>query len=172
MATSLDLVFKLVLGKAAARLSEAGFKKDGNTFRRVIEAGAAVIEFQKSQGNTGERLSFTINLSVVCGPLLEPDGVTLQKARAIDGHLRQRIGTLLPDRQDKWWQIDAATDAEALATDVATIIGDLAVPYLLRYVDPHDLMALWETGQAPGLTEGARIRDLRMLKIALGDNRK
>lgn len=172
MATSLDLVLNDVIGKTAARLSEVGFKKSGNTFRRVFDAGAALIEFQKSRGNTSEVLSFTINLAVVCSPLLEPDGVTLQKARAIDGHLQERIGDLLPDRQDKWWKIDAATDANALATEVANTIGDIAVPYLLRYVDPHDLMALWETGQAPGLTEGARVRDLQRLKIALGTERK
>lgn len=172
MATSLDLILNEVIAQTAARLSADGFKKSGNTFRRVFDSGAALIEFQKSRGNTGDTLSFTINLAVVCGPLLEPDGLTLQKARAINGHLRQRIGVLLPDRQDKWWEIDAATDANALATEVANTIGDIAVPYLLRYVDPHDLMVLWETGQAPGLTEGARVRDLRMLKIALGTDRK
>lgn len=168
MATSLDLTLIDVITKTAARLSELGFKKSGNTFRQVFDASVALIEFQKSRSNTGEILSFTINLAVVCGPLLDSDGVTLQKARAIDGHLRQRIGILLPDRQDKWWEIDAATDANVLATEVANTISDIAVPYLLRYVDPHDLMALWETGQAPGLTEGARVRDLQMLKIALG----
>lgn len=171
MATSLELILNDVIAQTAARLSEVGFKKSGNTFRRVFDAGTALIEFQKSRGNTKEALSFTINLAVVCGPLLEADGLTLQKARAIDGHLRQRIGILLPDRQDKWWEIDAATDVNALATEVTNTIGDIAVPYLLRYVDPHDLMALWETGQAPGLTEGARVRDLQMLKIALGTDR-
>jgi hypothetical protein len=167
VATSLDLILNDVIAKTAMRLSDAGFRKNGSTFRRLFDAGAALIEFQKSRGNTKDVLSFTINLAVVCGPLLEPDGLTLQKARAIDGHLRERIGVLLPDRQDKWWEIDATTDANALADEVANTTGDIAVPYLLRYVDPHDLMALWETGRAPGLTEGARARDLEMLKIAL-----
>jgi len=165
---ALELIFNSVVTSAANRLSQDGFRKNGSKFRRVFPQSAALIEFQRSSTNTQETLSFTINLAVVCGLLLDPDGKRLQESRAIDGHLRARIGSLLPDQQDKWWKISAETDASALASEIADIIDSKAIPYLLRYVDPHDLMALWETGLAPGLTEKARVRELQALKTSLG----
>jgi hypothetical protein len=167
MGGSLDSIFNGVVTMTAMRLSEFGFKRSGNTLRRILDESAAIVEFQRSGSNTDEMLSFTVNLAVVYGPLLDHDGVALKKARAIDGHLRQRIGGLLPTRQDKWWEIDAFTDVNSLAIEVSGLVSDVAVPYILQYVDPNELRALWETGQAPGLTEGARVRDLERLKHVL-----
>lgn len=167
MKSSPDLAFTKVVAVTAQRLSEFGFKKNGNAFRLISSDNAALIEFQKSRDNTSERLSFTVNLAVVCGLLLDPEGLTVQKSRVIDGHLRNRIGTFLLDRQDKWWEITNATDEDALSIEVSEIICNLVVPYLLRYVKTAELVTLWESGQAPGFTEGARIKKLETLKNLL-----
>ncbi len=167
MATSLDQILTKVVFVTAQRLSKFGFKKSGNVFRLISEDNAAIVEFQKSNGNTSERLLFTVNIAIVCGLLLDSERVPIQKSRAIDGHLRRRIGTFLSDRQDKWWEIRDTTGESALSIEVSDVICDKAVPYLLRYVDTSELLALWKSGQAPGLTEGARINKLEELEAIL-----
>jgi Domain of unknown function (DUF4304) len=167
MTSSLDPIFKQIVTATAQRLSQLGFKKNGNAFRLISESNVAIIEFQKSRDNTSERLLFTVNVAIVCGLLLDPERLTIQKSHAYDGHLRDRIGTFLPDRQDKWWEINNTTDEDKLSIEVSDLICDMAVPYLLRYVDTSELLALWESGRAPGLTEGARISKLETLKGVL-----
>lgn len=169
MTGKLDATFKEVVLETSLKLSKSGFKKSGNVFRLVAGENSAVIEFQKSRGNTSEILVFTINIAIVVGRLLNGEGENVQKARAIDGHLRERIGTLLPGQQDKWWEITQATDAKGLAAEVSTIASEVAVPYLLRYIDTSEVLALWRSGAAPGLTEGGRVRYLARLESAVGD---
>lgn len=167
MAASLDLAFSKVVGFTAHRLLQFGFKKSGSVFRLISGDNAALIEFQKSRHNTSQKLSFTVNVAVVCGLLLDPDALTVKKCRAIDGHLRTRIGTFLPDQQGKWWEIIHTTDEDSLSIEIAYIICDMVVPYLLRYIKTSELITLWESGQAPGLTENARIKKLEMLRNML-----
>jgi Domain of unknown function (DUF4304) len=162
-----DLIFKNLLTATGRRLAPYGFKKKGAVFRLISGENAALIAFQRSQNNRRETLSFTVNIAIACGLLFDPDGLTAHTARAYDGHLQTRIGTLLPDRQDLWWDIDSGSDENALIAEVTDLICNRAVPYLLRYVDTYELLALWDSGQAPGLTEGARVKKLEALKNSL-----
>ncbi len=167
MISALNTSLKQVIDETALRLSQFGFKKSGNTLRFISGNSVALVEFQKSTSNTSEKLLFTVNLAVVCGPLLDVESVPLNKAHSIDGHLRVRIGKFLLDQPDKWWRINSATDVDAIVNEVANLICDIAVPYLLRYVNTNELLALWESGQSPGLTEGARINYVASLKDIL-----
>jgi hypothetical protein len=99
-------------------------------------------------------------LGLVCGKLLEEGQPALARAGSIDAHLRERIGMLLPERPDKWWQIGSETDADALVSEVSRLIFEEAVPYLERYLETGALAKLWETGKSPGLTETQRMRYL------------
>jgi hypothetical protein len=128
-----------------------------------LGSSVAVVEFQKSMDNTAERLRFTINLAIVCDGL-RPSETPLERVHSYEGQLVERIGWLLPNRGDKWWELTAATNVEAIATEVSRLIEEKAIPYLLPYLDIEALIALWESGEGPGLTDFQRLQYLEMAK--------
>lgn len=157
-------VFSKVVSETAERLRPNGFVRRGMVLRRVEGDTCAVLEFQRSTKSSADRILFTVNLGVVHGDLLPPDSSGLAKSRIIDAHLRLRIGVLLPGSPDKWWEIDASTNAEALANEVADIVKETGVPYILDFLSTDAILELWESGQSPGLTDGERKELLDSLK--------
>jgi|SRR5882762_3458305 len=144
----------------AAEVAPLGFARRGTILRKFSQGNSGIIEFQKSIKNSGDKLLFTVNLAVICGELLEPEQPQLDKARSLDAHLRQRIGMLLSSRPDKWWEVSAAIDVSALANEISSLIFNEAAPYIERYLDTGELIALWESGKSPGLTETQRVKYL------------
>jgi uncharacterized protein DUF4304 len=123
-------IYDRVVEGSAQKLRDLNFSRRGVTLRKISNGNAAIIEFQKSVKSGREKILFTINLGVVCGKLLEEWPPALARAGSIDAHLRERIGMLLPERSDKWWQIGPETDADALVSEVSRLIFEEAVPYL------------------------------------------
>jgi hypothetical protein len=156
-------VMEKVIRRAANSAEKSGFVRKGSVLRIFTNGNSGIIEFQKSVRNSGDRTLFTINLAVVCGALLEPEQPPLERARSFDAHLRQRIGMLLPGRPDKWWEITDATDADALAAEIGDLISNEGVPYVSRYLDVNEVIALWESGMSPGLTQTQRVKYLEKL---------
>ncbi len=156
--------FDQVVKTVAERLHPLGFSRRGAALRIMGPGVCGLIEFQRSMKNTKEKLLFTVNLGIVCGDLLESGAATLSKARVIDAHVRGRIGMLLPEHRDKWWEITASTDSDALAGEVADLVLNEAAPYIQRYLSIDSVEALWESGQSPGLTDRQRIDRLAALK--------
>lgn len=112
----IDAVIKAGL---APELKAAGFRKTARTFRRPFPLGVQVVNVQASRWNGGDTGQFTVNL-----------GVHLPAVDAIDGRpprgnptewqcqVRRRIGFLLPDPDDHWWEVGPATDLDAVADEV------------------------------------------------------
>jgi len=160
----LDAAFGQVVETTAKNVDKLGFRRQGSILRVIRQGNAGIIEFQKSTKNTSEKILFTVNLAVICGALLEPDQPSLEKARSTDAHLRQRIGMLMPGRPDQWWEISEAVAVGALASEVSEVIANVGAPYVAHYLDVDELIALWESGKSPGLTETQRVRCLEQLK--------
>jgi hypothetical protein len=68
---------------------------------------------------------------------------------------------LLPERDDKWWEINAGTDIDRMITEVRGCLMQEVVPFLGRFKRPQDLVTLWTFGKAPGLTDKQRLSYLR-----------
>ncbi len=168
MMSMLDLnsKFDVVISTTAARLKPLGYKRKRNTFRKLLDGNSGVLEFQRSMANSAESLSFTVNLAVVCGRLLEDYSPPLEKAGAVDGHMRARIGGLIVPRQDPWWVIEQGTDGEALAREVADTVEQMGAPYVERYLRSEDLIAAWKSGDPLGNNDFMRLQYLDRL---LGD---
>jgi len=145
-------------------LEPTGFRRQKTVLRIVDRDNCGIVEFQRSTKNSREKLLFTVNLGVICGQLLDSGPDELKKARIEDAHLRQRIGMLLPNRPDKWWEITEATDSKSLAHEVSELILEKAVPYIRYHLSTESLISLWESGQSPGLTDGQRVDLLAQLK--------
>lgn len=155
-----------VIGACSHNLQNAGYVRRGSSLCKVVDGNVAIIEFQKSSKSSAEAIVFTINLGVVCGQLLERNKSFLKGVGVVGAHVRQRIGMLLPDRPDKWWTIDTKTDARSLIEEISSLIEREAAPYLEHYLNDDALVALWKSGQSPGLTETQRLRYLRDLTAA------
>lgn len=157
----LDAAFGQVVETTAKKVDKLGFQRQGSILRIVRQGNAGIIEFQKSTKNTSDKILFTVNLAVIYGALLEPDQSSLEKTRSMGAHLRQRIGMLMPGRPNKWWEISEAAAVNVLVSEVIATEG---APYVVRYLDVSELVALWESGKPPGLTETQRVRYLEKLK--------
>lgn len=157
--------FKRVVDAAAVPLKRAGFARRDKTFRKISGENVAIVEFQRSMSNTAEKLRFTVNLAIVCYSLQLFER-PLEKAHSYDGQLVERIGWLLPKREDKWWELTAAANVELIAAEVSRLVEEKAIPFLLPYLDTGTLIALWESGEGPGLTKVQRLRYLEMAKAS------
>lgn len=153
-----------IVKATAERLRPLGFTRRGMALRIMGLDTCGILAFQRSGKNSQDRCLFTVNLGIVCGKLLERDETELSKAQIIDAHVRDRIGSLLPDHHDKWWEITPSTDAQALAQEVVDLIVNKAVPCIQRYLSTESVIALWESGQSPGLTARRRVELLAVLK--------
>jgi len=160
--TDLKTVFKNMVRTVATRLSAHGFAQRGLVLHKRAGNSAALVEFQLSDKTSKECVAFTVNLGIVCGEL--SDGTLPRNASVMNAHLRQRLGFLLSDRADKWWQITAHTNIITIANELSAAIEERALPYLNEYLDSRSLVALWESGKSPGLTAVQRARFLAQLK--------
>lgn len=156
--------FEEVITTVAAKLRPQGFVRRRLALKKVIGESAVIVEFQKSDRSSSSQIIFTINLGVVCGELLDSGIAGLKKAQAIDAHVSDRLGFFLHDPIDTWWEVNESTDRDSLSNGLCDVLLTEAIPYLESYVDRNALIALWESGKAPGLTAGQRARYLARLK--------
>ena len=112
--TAVQAAFIRVVDATADKLRPLGFVRWGLVLRLLGQGNAAIVSFQKSRHADDEELEFTVNLSIVCGRLLDSDARPLSLAQEVDGHLRERIGFLLDDPEDTWWSIDLGPTASSL----------------------------------------------------------
>jgi hypothetical protein len=162
----LDAKFEGVISRIADCLRPQGFVRQRKVLRAIADGNASIIDLQRSDRSSIQKIIFTINVGVVCGDLLDAERTTIKKAMIEDAHLRSRLGGLLEPAQDSWWEIDATTDDESLASELSQLLVRRAIPYLEQYKHTRALVALWESGQSPGLTAVQRSRYLSELKAA------
>lgn len=143
--------FERLLASLGESLKLIGFARKGYAFKVFSTDNCGIIEFQKSDKSSRDKIIFTINLGVVYGRLLE-SSFNLAKAGIVDCQLRQRIGKLLPDRPDKWWEVTGSSDLGSLTSEIAELLLGKGTPFIQTYLDISAIVALWKSGQAPGLT--------------------
>jgi hypothetical protein len=154
-------------------LKEHGFKKQGRTWRRVRGDGTQIVSVQGSQWNAGDEGRLTVNLAAYYPAVAKLSRMAIKAAPGeIDGHIRVRIGQLMPGKRDFWWTIErgAAADLGDLGVDVAEKLHAHGLPFVdtaaslaeanERLCEPG---AVWPTGGvliaiAAGDLAGARRR--------------
>lgn len=139
----------------APRMKDAGFRRQANHFHR--QAGELVhgVNFQASRWGTSSDGSFTINLAVTSEWLCR-----VWSGREFPANpatalfpIYQRIGALLPDRRDLWWEVTSATDFAALVADVETAITRYAFHFFDTFSSVSGLLVHVRSDVGlPGLT--------------------
>jgi hypothetical protein len=150
--TAQESMKQLVAEQLAPLFKARGFKKSGLTFHRRVEKNYAIVQLQKSISSTAVGVSFTINLGVFSERVQRglakitwvPDVAGVPSEVAC--HLRQRIGPLMPEAQDKWWSIGPATDQATLGATIRSAIETHALPFLEARVSDEGLRDHWLAG--------------------------
>ena len=161
---TLNDFYRTLVVRVFERIVIYGFKKRGVLYYRDNSETRAAIQFQKSRRSTSELSLFTINISVICIPLLDPEIDDLKKMGGNEGHMRWRLGDFLDPPFDKWWELKTTTDIAALADELASLIIDHVIPLLDKYSKMNSIIQLWDSGASPGISEMQRNRYLAELE--------
>jgi len=155
--------FQALLQGASGILKALGFSKRGAAYRKCVNGNCGIVDFQSSRDNTADVHRFTINLAIVVGALLEPDDGPVTSIAVSEAHVRMRLGFLLPQHDDVWWEITNSTNIAMLTREVMEGVETVGVPYVERMLDTGAVCEIWKAGQSPGLTDGQRQRFLQRL---------
>lgn len=166
-------LYKELIKQIGSLLKAKGFSRKGNCFYLRQGDNWGLLDFQKSRKSTADEIIFTINLGVCSGKLLEffsPD--LLEQKPSIEAcHWRERVGFLLPERQDNWWLVRATEALDPLVDEVKSCLILVAIPTIEQHLSDEQLCNEWSSGRSPGLTDIQRLVNLSvLLKVAGADS--
>lgn len=164
----MNLPMERIVHCISSVLEPHGFKRRHHQFVRVSGAVCSILQVQKSVSSTLRHVRFTINLGAACGPLLAGGAHKLSNVKLEECHLRLRIGGLLQDRPDMWWDLTSDADSQRICLEVSDLLTASVLPYLAKFSTPESFLELWEKGESPGLTELQRVRYLEQLRLYFG----
>ena len=150
---------KTIVDAIAGVLRPVGFRKSGAKFWRALESVIHLVTLQSSQSSTADSARVTVNLGIWL-PALDDPG---EKPDIWEAHWQERIGFLMPARNDVWWDVASETEAAAAAAEIAGVIQSHALPTFDALSTVDALVALWRSGRSPGQTEFMARRYLEML---------
>jgi hypothetical protein len=147
-------------------LKSSGFRKTGRHFFRTLADATCHINFQSSQWNASDRTRFTVNLWTYLPAIALANGDTVieDPAKRRFGHCGIRLGFLLPESGDRWWEISSSAEVPQTADEVRSAIERYAIPYLQKAATLEGVAEL--SGHFPGkfdLPTPAKATALRLL---------
>lgn len=136
------LIDRIVATGPQPFLKEAGYRKLARSFNVARGGLFKVVQFQASMWNTPDSARFTINLMIVLPYFHEKwTGQTFPKNPASAAPvLSQRIGHLIPENRDYWWEVTPETNVERVASHVKDALSDQGLPFLDRHADVQVLI--------------------------------
>ncbi|WP_426117407.1 DUF4304 domain-containing protein [Massilia sp. PWRC2] len=148
-------------------LKSLGFRKAGRHFFRTLANATCHINFQSSQWNAPDRSRFTVNLWTYLPAIALANGdiVIEDPVKRRFGHCGIRLGYLLPEASDHWWEISSSTDVPQIADEVSSAIEQYAIPYLQKAATLEGVAEL--SGHLPGhrdLPAHYKVTALRLLE--------
>jgi Domain of unknown function (DUF4304) len=160
-----ESLLKPVLTALSAILKPRGYVKSGSTFRLRNSDTVCIISLQSSTSSTSALAKVRVNLGVHVPALQDPDRPE-ETPSAWSTHWHERIGHLLPEKNDVWWFIHSVEEGSAIATETVGCMERFGLPALAQVSTVPALRRLWESGRSPGLTEAQRVRFLQQLEEA------
>lgn len=149
-----------VLVALTAALKPRGYAKSGSTFRLHNSDTIFIISLQSSTSSTSALAKVTLNLGAHIPVLQDPQQ---RNPSSWSAHWHQRIGHLLPEKEDLWWSISTAEESRSVAAEIVRCVEQFGLPALAQVSTVSAIRRLWESGRSPGLTSGQRARYLQQL---------
>jgi hypothetical protein len=139
---------KVILAALAETLGPDGFRKSGPVFKRSREDVVHLLSLQSSTESTADSLRVTLNLAIWAESL----AAERTKPEVAASQWNERIGFLLPVRQDRWWIARSDAEARSVAAEICAAVVKYGLPALDAISSTADLALLWESNRSPGLT--------------------
>src|SRR5262245_21969112 len=111
-------------------LSSCGYRKFGRSFHVQDSAVFKIVQFQSSMWNTPRSGRFTVNLNIALPYYHEIWTGTPFPKNPGSGALivQQRIGHLMPIKQDFWWKVTPKSNAARIGSAVASALRNYGLP--------------------------------------------
>jgi hypothetical protein len=117
-----------------------GYRKAARNFRRRRERCIQVVNVQASQWGSANELRFTINLGVFYPEVhalktfvaWQPSASGPTESQC---QLRARIGRLVPENRDLWWDLKKESDLGPVAVEVERVLRDYGRPWIEAVAD-------------------------------------
>src|SRR5437016_2845457 len=134
------------------------------SFVNLLSAGES-LTFRRVGTLHNDEKSFTINLAMASKRILAYCGeATAAPPPAYACHwANARIGSLMPDRRDKWWTLSDGSSYAPIASEVTKAVAKLAIPLLKPHLTEQGLLELWAS-KTPG---GFELPNLKYKSILL-----
>jgi hypothetical protein len=131
------LIDRIIATGPAPRLKERGYRKLARSFHVQTDGLFKVVQFQASMWNTPDSARFTVNLMVALPYFHEKwTGLPFPKNPGSAAPvLSQRIGHLMPEQLDYWWEVTPKSNVERVATHVTKALTEGGLPFLDRHAD-------------------------------------
>jgi hypothetical protein len=141
MPTAQERFLTIVREQIAPGLRAVGFRGSGSVYTLPDDGVWRLLGFQRSRSSDRRRVQFTINLTVA-------DRVGWEAARQVEPWLGARpsgngkyllapdvfrftrIGPLMPNHQDLWWDVHAGEAGGRMAEEVLSVIKTYGIPWL------------------------------------------
>src|SRR2546422_4950306 len=128
-----DSLQRILSSQISPFLRAKGFRRKGRTFHKWVGNNCQVVNFQGSVSSDRLHHRFTINVSVFYSELYRswtgtdsiPEFPTEPECQ-----WRQRIGNLLPEHRDKWWEIALDDTTDVLGAELVDALETYALPVL------------------------------------------
>src|SRR5882724_9454508 len=134
--------YELMLKRVEEALAPEGFRKSGRCFRKRLPNAEVrwSICFQKSRHSSSDAIAFTFEVGVEWKkrPAWYEDDVPLETWY---GGAGDRIGQLMPRKNDNWWEIVDGTSAEVLSAQIDEVLISYALPFLKQFETEQSLDA-------------------------------
>jgi len=139
----------MIKDAVAPALRDLGFRGSGQSYAIPSDEHWALLGFQKRTSSTRERVLFTVNLTVVSKDNWAAIRETSpwQPARpspnfsvsGLPGAWSERIGSLLPNPTDFWWEIESERQVRSATADIIEKIRTYALPAMQRQMNTLQL---------------------------------
>ena len=133
MSTIRNAIENVIRGDLAGRLKDAGYRRAARTFFAEFSDHTCVVNVQADKWNQGSSGRFTINLGVYfpeLAQLMETLPLSGVYPKEHECNVQERLGSLMHDGRDVWWEIDAGTDVAKLAGEVGNAWAAFGKPWL------------------------------------------
>ena len=130
----------------------------------LLSAGES-LTFRRVGTLHNDEKSFTINLAMASKRILAYCGeATAAPPPAYACHwANTRIGSLMPDRRDKWWTLSDESSYAPIASEVTKAVAKLTIPLIKPHLTEQGLLELWAS-KTPG---GFELPNLKYKSILL-----
>lgn len=135
-----------IFDKIADFLKENDFKKRGYHFFKSNGEIGYCVNLQNDKWNNAEEIRFTLNLGIFTDSFwlehydYNGSGIAPYFPKVYDCAVRERIGSLLPTNEDRWYNITSDSDVMKLWDDIEHDLTDYVMPFFARYNTESDIV--------------------------------